>query len=610
MIKESNVNKHNNKTSLELSKLIGFFESKLQRQMCSIYKFQLLSTLTSFMLISYSLLLVARKPVMGYEISIYSSTPLIFWVSLLFSLINGMFLLLSSISTRSSKQFNLGFFQIIFCNALLVFLPKLKNYMLIMGRGDNAHYVGYAMDVSIYGHIPEYNFYPYTSVLISQISQILNISALEVSKYIPSLFVIIYMLSIYCWAKSFKQDQNFITYSIIASIPLFFAWFFATIYHMLISTLILPLLFYTLNKNSDFRYRILFIMLCLVLPFTHPIISLVFLSYLTCMFFEEILSNSKPHKVSLRLIMIFLVTASIWYLAQYSLTKNAIEILDQIENSLLMRSSGATTLTVATGYANKLGFLTAAKAFLIMAFDELMYYILSFFSIIFILKNSKKGFGSLKSVSFCFIFGSIFYVFLFVSSRAHTPYRFINLDANMIFTPLLLGYLMVFLRKQYRIVLNLIVLLSVITTVASVYQSPIITYPNDHFTAYDISGGKWLLDTKSENIPTIRLMSSLDRYSSLIYGSNYTLIHTSSVRPWSDFPKNLSSLEIGIFPSNFTRYFLITEYEKQAYSTVWKDVGQFNERDLTFVTSCKNVYCIYDNQELSTYLVKPYDKGT
>jgi hypothetical protein len=515
-----------------------------------------------------------------------------------------MLLLLSSISTRSSKQFNLGFFQIIFCNALLVLLPKLKNYILIMGRGDNADYVGYAIDIGIYGHIPDYNFYPFTSVLISQISQILNVSALEISKYIPSLFVIIYMLSVYCWAKSFKQGQNFTTYSIIASIPLFFAWFFATIYHMLISTLILPLLFYTLNKNSDFRYRILAIMLCIVLPFTHPIISLIFLLYLGCMFFEEILSDSKSHRVSLRLILIFLVTSSIWFLAQYSLTKNAIEILGQIENFLLMRSSGATTLTVATGYASKLGYFTAAKAFLIMSFDELMYYILSFFSIVFIFKNSKKDIEGLRSISLCFIFGSIFYVFLFISSQAHTPYRFINLDANMIFTPLLLGYLMTFLHKKYRIVLNLIILLCVINTVASLYQSPIATYPNDQFTSYDISGAKWLLDSKNENIPTITVLSPLSRYSSLIYGSNYTLIHTPSVIPWSGFPTNLSSLETDIFPANFTQYFSITQYERQAYSTVWKDVGQVNESVLTSVNSCKNVYHIYDNQEFSTYLAK------
>lgn len=601
MLKESNVNKHSSKISLELSNLIGFFESKLQSQMSSICKFQLLSTSISFMLISYSLLLVVRKPVIGYEISIYSSTPLIFWISLLFSLINGIFLLLSSISTRSNKQFNLGFFQIIFCNALLVFLPKLKNYTLIMGRGDNADYVGYAMDVSIYGHIPSFNFYPYTSVLISQISQILTISALEVSKYIPSLFVIIYMLSIYCWAKSLKQDRSFIIYSIIASTPLFFAWFFPTIYYMLISTLILPLLFYTLNKNNDFRYRILVIIICLVLPFTHPIVSLIFLLYLVCMYLEEVLSNSKSHKVSLRLIMIFLITSSIWYLAQYSITKDAIMIVRQIENSLLMRSSGATTLTVAAGYANKLGFLTAIRSLLIMTFDEFTYYIFSLLSILFIFKNAEKG---LKFVSLCFIFGSIFYIFLFVSSRAHTPYRFINLDVNMIFTPLLLGYLMVFLRKQYKIVLNLFIILSVITTVASLYQSPIITYPSDEFTAYDISGGKWLVDHKSEDIPTIGLLSRLHRYSSLIYGSNYTSTHKSSVIPWSNFPENLSSLEIDVFPINSTRYFLITEYEKQAYSTVWKGVGQFSESSLTNVNYCKNVYRIYDNQEFSTYLAK------
>jgi hypothetical protein len=471
-----------------------------------------------------------------------------------------------------------------------------------MGRGDNADYVGYANDVSIYGYIPNYNFYPYTSVLISQISQILNISVLEVSKYIPALFIIVYMLSIYCWAKSFKQDQNFVTYSVIASVPLFFAWFFPTIYYMLISTLILPLLFYILNKNSDSRYRVLVVILCLILPFTHPIISLIFLSYLICMYVEEILSD-KPHKVSLPLIMIFLITSSIWFLGQYALTKNAITILEQIQNTLLQRSSDTTTLTVATGYFDKLGYLTAIKSLLTMTFDELMYYTFSLLSIFFIFKNSEKG---LKPISLCFIFGSIFYIFLFISSQAHTPYRFINLDANMIFTPLLLGYLMVSLRKRYRMILSLIIILSVITAVASLYQSPITTYPNDQFTAYDISGGKWLVDYKNENIPTITLLSPLNRYSSLIYGSKYTSIHKSSVRPWSSFPTDLNSFEIGIFPANFTQYFLITEYEKQAYSTVWKGVGQVNESDLTSVNSCKNVYHIYDNQEFSSYLVKSY----
>jgi hypothetical protein len=208
MLKEFNANKNDQKTILELGSLTEFFGSKSPIQVSRSNRFQLLITSIFFILISYSLLLISKKPTSGYEISIYSSTDLIFWVSLILSLINGMLLLLSSISTRSSKQFNLGFFQIIFCNALLVLLPKLKNYILIMGRGDNADYVGYAIDIGIYGHIPDYNFYPFTSVLISQISQILNVSALEISKYIPSLFVIIYMLSVYCWAKSFKQGQN------------------------------------------------------------------------------------------------------------------------------------------------------------------------------------------------------------------------------------------------------------------------------------------------------------------------------------------------------------------------------------------------------------------
>lgn len=606
MLKEFYANKHNQKINLELSNLIEFFRSRLSTQIYRSNKFQLLFTSVSFVLISYSLLLIANKPAIGYEISIYSSTPLIFWISLVFGLMNGMFLLWSSISTGSRKQFYMGFFQVIFCNILLLLLPTLRNYMLIMGRGDNADYVGYAMDVSIYGHIPGYNFYPYGSVLISQISQILNISVLEVSKYIPSLFLIIYMLSIYCWAKSFNQGQNFVIYSVIASVPLFFAWFFATIYYMLISTLILPLVFYTINKNSDFGYRVLVVIICFILPFTHPIIALIFLLYLIGMFFEEKLSDSKSHKVSLSLIMLFFITSSFWYLDQYSLTKNALTILEQIENTVLLRSSGATTLTVAAEYANKLGYFTAAKTLLIMAFDELTYYVFSLIAIYFILKNSKTDF---KSVSLCFIFGSIFYVFIFISTYAHTPYRLTNLDANMIFTPLLLGYLMVFLRKQYRIVLSFIIILSVVTTVASLYQSPITKYPNDQFTAYDISGGKWLLDSKNENVPTITLLSPLSRYSSLIYGSNYTLSHRSSIMPRYSFPTDLNLFDNAIFPANSTQYFWITQYEKQAYSTVWKGVGQFSENDLNSVDSCKNVYHIYNNQEFSIYLAKPYNGG-
>ncbi|AKB74736.1 hypothetical protein MSLAZ_1475 [Methanosarcina lacustris Z-7289] len=606
MLKEFYANKHDQKSILELSNLIEFLRSKLTTQIYRSNKFQLLFTSVSFVLMSYSLLLIANKPAMGYELSIYSSTPLIFWIALIFGLMNGMFLLWASISTKSRKQFYMGFSQVIFFNSLLLLLPTLRNYMLIMGRGDNADYVGYARDVSIYGHIPGYNFYPYGSVLISQISQILNISVLEVSKYIPALFVIIYMLSIYCWAKSFKQDPNFVTYSIIASIPLFFAWFFATIYYMLIATLILPLLFYTINKNSDFGYRVLVVIICLILPFTHPIIALLFLLYLIGMFIEEQLSDRKSHKISLSLIMLFFITSSFWYLDQYALTKNALTIIEQIENTVLLRSSGTTTLTVATEYANKLGYFSAAKTLLIMAFDELTYYVFSLIAIYFILKNSKKDF---KSISLCFIFGSIFYAFIFISTYAHTPYRLTNLDANMIFTPLLLGYLMVFLRKQYRIVLSLIIILSVVTTVASLYQSPITKYPNDQFTAYDISGGKWLLDSKSEHIPTITLLSPLSRYSSLIYGSNYTLSHRSSIMPRYSFPTDFNSGENAIFPANSTQYFWITQYEKQAYSTVWKGIGQFSENELNSVDSCKNVYHIYDNQEFSIYFVKPYKVG-
>jgi hypothetical protein len=602
MPKEFNVNSHNQKISWEKHDLLQYFRFQSLTRIYLSNRFQLFFTSISFILISYSLLLVAKKPATAYELSIYSSTPLIFWISVFVGLMNGLFLLLSSISAKSMKRFYIGMFQVIFCNILLVSIHALRNYMLIMGRGDNADYVGYAKDISIYGHVPAYNFYPYTSILISQISQILNIPVIDVSKYIQSLFIIIFMLSIYCWAKSFKNDQNFIVYSVIASIPLFFAWFTATIYYMFISTLILPLLFFVFNKNRDFRYRILVIIFCLVLPFAHPIVSLIFLVYLTCMFFESRLSSSKSYKVSLTLITIFVVSCSIWFLAQYSLTKCAIQILEQIKNALLMKSAEDTSLVSSMRYLDKLGFLTAMKSLLIMTFDEITYYIFSLLSVFFIFKNSKKD---LLSVFLCFVLGSLFYVFLFISSSAHTPYRLINLNVNMIFAPLLLGYLMSCLRKQYRKILNIVIVFSIITTIASIYPSPITTYPNDQFTAQELFGAKWLLDSKNANISPITLMSPLNRYSSIIYCSNYTSDHKSSILQRYTTSMNSDSFRNATLRANVSQYFWITEYERQAYSTVWKDVGQFNENDFTSVNSYRNVFNIYDNQEVSIYLIEP-----
>ena len=58
----------------------------------TIHRFKLLSTTISFMLIYSALLSVADAPATGYELSIYSATPRVFWVAIILGLLNAFFL--------------------------------------------------------------------------------------------------------------------------------------------------------------------------------------------------------------------------------------------------------------------------------------------------------------------------------------------------------------------------------------------------------------------------------------------------------------------------------------------------------------------------------------
>ncbi len=145
----------------------------------------LLSSISTFLLMSYAFFNL--KPSGGYEISIYSSTPLVFWIAIILGLLNGIFILTLAFFEKIGKVWIIGLFEIIFFNVIAISLYALRGYVLYLGRGDTASYVGMALDVNKYGNFTD-NFYPITSIYISQIGQIANISIYDISIFFISIF--------------------------------------------------------------------------------------------------------------------------------------------------------------------------------------------------------------------------------------------------------------------------------------------------------------------------------------------------------------------------------------------------------------------------------------
>lgn len=562
-------------------------------------RYILLSSSILFLLTTYVLLIVSDNPAKSYEISIYSSTPFIFWFTIIIGLFNGIFIIVLALYRKIDKIWILGLFEIIFFNILVISLYAIRGYILYLGRGDTASYVGMAKDVINYGYFFDYNFYPLMSILIAQINQMTNISVLGISRYLSSLFFIIYFLTIYCLAKSI-YDKKFIFACVIASAPILFPWFSTSIYHMLLSVLMIPTLFYCLQRNSDNRFKFLSIILVVMYPFFHPMTSVLILIYLLIIYI------SKTYIYKLKTISIFLVYIAFasfmsWFITQYFILHSFKLVISQMFDF----SDMGSTASQVEYYTLKLGLADSIRSFLFMDAHIIILYIISLCAILYIMCNKrlldKSSMGDFSTMMYCFIIGNLLIFIIFFTSNSHNPDRLINLNPNMVFTPILIGYLIRVLKQNKILIIGLIIF-SAITSVFSLYQSPIVTQPNDHMTTNDIISAEWLLYNKNVEIKTAYILSPLGRYADMTYGYSLRSKRDDIYRGMKNIPDHFGFSD-GIFPIDKDRYLIITEYDIQAYTQVWRNIDRFNKDDFINLDSSKNTNKVYDSKEVSFYLI-------
>lgn len=566
-----------------------------------------LSTIISFLLLSSALLAVGNSPTIGYELSIYSATPRIFWVAIIFSLFNGIFIIASCIYGRNGKIWIIGVFQIIISNFSLVSLYALRGYILYFGRGDASSLVGMAKDVNNYGSFGN-NFYPITSIFISQLSQLTNLSVLTISKYLPSFFLSIYILSLYCLSKSIIPDRRFALSSLIASTPIFYAWFSTFINHEVLSVLTLPLFFYFLMKTSDYRFRFFSVIFSIIYPFFHPITAVLSLLYLVALFISGKLNFNAERNVSISLVLISFVGLATWFIQQYGLLRNISRVFLQLLGLLKYPA----TFDIGLLYLNRLGFATAIKSLLLMISDEIIFYVLSLFAIYIIFRSDRSTMDKFSKISLCFIVGNLFLLIFFFSNYIHSPERLINLNFNMILTPPLVGYLLYKLllkKKKNQIILFLsLILFSSIIAIFSLYPSPLTMNPNNQVTISDVKGTKWLIIHKDTELKTANIMSGLFRFSDLIFGCEFRMGRSDIARYGrEEIQAHFGFTEKNVFPIDEDKYLVIAEIEIKSYTEIWKDIDRFRKEDFIKINFCTNVDKIYENGEFRSYFVHKDD---
>lgn len=568
-------------------------------------RFILLSTTISFLLLSYSLIVLANNTTKGYEVSIYSATPIIFWFAILFNLLNGHFLIASCIYGKNGKKWIVGLFQIVFCNISVISLYALRGYVLYFGRGDILTYVGLAKDVGDFGTFGS-NFYPITSILISQISQLSKLPIIDISKYIPALFYVFYVLSIYCWSKSLIANRNFILSSLIASTPIFFAGFSTSIYHQVLSVLTLPFFFYLLQRKQDYRFRLFSIIFLIIYPFFHPITGIIVLLYLTIFFISEKFNvGDKKKNISTTLMSLSFTSLIAWFIQQYALLGTMKSVFFQLINLL----KTPTTWNYARDNISRLGLMPILRSLAMMITDEIIFSLISLVVIYRVLL--RRGVPILQKfykTSLCFVIGNLFLLILFFSTRTHRPERLINLNFNLMLTPPLVGYLLykfLFNNKRAKAVLILsLIFISSVTAIFSLYPSPITMLSNEQVTIRDVTGMNWLITQKNPEIKTACTSSSIRRFADLIYGVNFRKQRQDLVRDWI-FSDHFGFTNDEPFPIDEDRYLIVTAFDVNPYiMEIRKGLEpELETEDFIKINSCNNVDKIYENGEFISYFV-------
>ncbi|KKG18694.1 hypothetical protein EO98_06550 [Methanosarcina sp. 2.H.T.1A.6] len=568
-------------------------------------RFVLLSTSFTFLMITISLIYLEINPVMGYEISIYSSTPSIFWISMILGLINGFLLTYLGITDQIKRAHILGIFEILFVNSLVLLLSALRDYIVNLLRGDAPSYIGLVKDLTIHGNLTD-DFYPFVSIMVSQLHQISNISIVSLAKYIPTLFYIFSILSIYCLSKSLICDKKFIFFSVIAATPLFFAWFSTAMYYMLLSVFTLPLLFYLLTKLEDMRFRLLIIIFCFVFPLFHPITAIVVILYLFLSYLVQRypFSDTKNYYIPATLVILSSVSLIFWFSNQYAVTRSFFIIVA----NLLGIFQANSTFTQATYYSEKLGFISTIYTLSHLILDEMIFYSLAVVAIYLII--FKKG--SLEKRIFapfiaCFITGTLLVMFLFCFTVAHRPDRLLNLNFNMMLAPLFVAYLL-YLNHKNRlktVLLISLILLATVSTYFSLYQSPFTTRPNDYMTLSEYHGSNWLLCNKNFLIHTVDLANPISRYADFTYGVTYRALRKDLKREYL-LPDHFGFATPfdNRFPIDRDRYLVLSPYDEEAYTNIWGHTKRFNKDDFGKIDECQNTLKIFDDGGFKTYLIR------
>lgn len=585
-----------------------------------------LIALLCIVFVTTALFLMHRSPAVGYELSIYASTPVLVWYLLFLSLVGGIGIVIHELATgrfQERRTYLLGFAVILLTAVCFLCLPFVRNY--VTWRGDQMGHIGFVEDIALTGHVPGFNPYPITHTLLYQIVLVTGSPIARVVNLNTALIFPVFVLSTYLLATAVLPHRG---QQLLAALVAGGTLAALSRFNLIPNTwsmLLLPLLFYCYFNRGRFPFKVLLILLLIAYPFIHPLSSLMIIGALAVMelpkpLYSRLLKRYRlqtPSWVGSRPVLwpLFLeLTVSVpWVFTREWFRSNIDALWYQLTTFSGSQQGQEMGEKLGKVDLDIIGIIGIA----VKLYGELLLFgILACLGILLLIKQLRSGKGNTSSfrlllVGILFLLTSLFYVAFLIGIPG----------AEAISAPRLLVYveiacitLMAFAlwdipsRARFRhaawVAVSGLIIVAAVLNVAAHHASPYQIRPGEQITQADMDGMTWFLEEKDPLIYSYYIMSPADRFSQAILGTTTTnsrqdvkyvdLVqfedHFGYLNP--DGSDNYTTLgeqySVDIYGS-------INKFDKVAYQTVWHNLDRFNDNDFWMLDQDPAVDRIYSN---------------
>ena len=579
----------------------------------------------SLTLLSLALLISHEFPAKGYELDIYISTPSFVLIFIAFACGIITFYEWVSQGHNIGRIWVFGLFILIMSRIVLLYIPYTRGYINWMG--DHISYLGMVKDILSTGYIGHDNFYPITHIFFAEMTTVTGIQEATVSNLGTAFISVFFVLSTYLLAGAiFRDTGRRLLATLIAGSVLLTGLYNVFSIPNGLSILMLPFLYYLYFKQSSFSYRILLIIILLVYPFFHPlscviVIITLFILARSRWFVPKAFDPATTQSTKIYSIAYFFIETiifGIWVYQNPQLNRSVQAFWQQI--TMGIGSGTLQQLGESLSKVNVHGINIVTLIFKMYG-AEIILTLISAIGIVYLIKWSRDGtrpkeIQNILPLAFVFVFCGALYVAYLLGlpgmqvgagqlDRRFLAYFEILLPIFAAFT-----FYIILQKVNFRDWVNSSILFILIFTsalsMASLFPSTFVEQPNFQVTTMDMTGMKWFIEKKDYGIRCVFISLPPSRFSDAIIGYDVThrqrLDITDSRKPVPDHFGYSQYYSLGTqYPKD--NYLTMTRTDRTVYTSVWKDVGRFDNTDFDKLERDSTVNKLYSNSEMNVYYI-------